>query len=253
MRAFLNVGYRRGQTIPRANGKTLEEWPAYCPKLFISIGDVYDTLRDRSIIVSMQRAEPKRRFLFEAARAEATFLQQALAAQLEDLQPAILERYQRHPGLPFLTDRDEEIWTPLFAICAELEPDAVPALERIAADLTAEKTADARRYVNLLGAERGAEDDEYARRLVRDLFTVCGDDPHIFTTDAVDRLKAMHTGPWRRFRGEGITPIELSALLDRFGLKPRAIRIKGTSGRSGRPGVRRGYRRDALALVLKTI
>lgn len=249
MRAVLNAGYRRGQTIPRVSKKGVEEWPAYCPKVFILIGDVFDTLRDRSIIVTMQRAEPKMRFVYDHARAEGQALRERAASVVEEYQGVIVEHYQRHAGLPFLTDRDEEIWLPLFAVCEVLAPDRLGELQRVSADLSTEKTSESRRYVNLLGAEKAAEDDEYARRLLRDLRTVMNADPVIFTAAALDRLKALPTGPWRKYRGEGLTAIDMGNLLSRFGLAPKVIR---TGGRK-RAKIARGYRRPDVEKALHTL
>ncbi len=242
MRAVLNVGYRRGQTIPRLGKNGVEEWPAYCPKVFVLIGDVYDTLRDRSIIVRMQRAEAKMRFIYDHARAEGQALRERAASVIADHGSAIVDRYTRHPGLTFLADRDEEIWLPLFAICEILAPSRVDELCRVAVDMSTEKTSEARRYVNLLGAERAAEDDEYARRLVHDLLTVINGAKSIFTADAIVALKELPTGPWRKYRGEGLSDRDLANLLARFGLTPVLVR-KGKQ-------VQRGYKRDAVEKAL---
>src|SRR5207247_3545549 len=50
-RSVLNGGYRKGATVTR-RGLT---YAVYSPKVFILIGDVFDTLRDRSIVIEMWR------------------------------------------------------------------------------------------------------------------------------------------------------------------------------------------------------
>lgn len=247
MRQVTNAGYRRGQTVPRASALTpsgVEEWPVYCPKGFILIGDVRDTLRDRSIIIRMQRAEAKERYVYAKAKAEG----EDLRAELEKLTKAkgedIRDVYTHHKGLDFLTDRDEEIWLSLFAVCAVLAPSRLEELKRIAVDMATEKTSPARRYTKLEDAEDQAELDEYSRRLVRDAATVFKKGERaIFTRDLLPRLHELTTGPWRKYRGDGLTSMSMADMLSPFGLQPHLVKIKGV--------VARGYHRADIEKVAK--
>lgn len=247
MRQVTNAGYRKGQTVPRASALTpsgVEEWPVYCPKGFILIGDVRDTLRDRSIIIRMQRAEAKERYVFAKAKAEGAELRAELDQLTAAKRDAITDVYTHHKGLDFLTDRDEEIWLPLFAICEVLAPSQVEELKRIAVDMATEKTSPARRYTKLDGAEDQAELDEYSRRLVRDAVTIFKKGERaIFTRDLLPRLHELVTGPWRKYRGEGLTAMAMADMLSPFGLQPRLVKIKGV--------VARGYHRADLEKVAK--
>lgn len=258
MRAVLNVGYRRGQTIPRASGKEgIIEWPAYCPKVFVLIGDVYDTLRDRSIIIRMERShETVQRFVYEQAKLEGQEIRDEIQALLNDsatkiarVRQEIVDTYGMSTlNLSFLNDRDEEIWLSLYAICTVLAWERVGELKRVAIDMSTEKTADVRRYVNLFGANQEADDDEHARRLLVDMVTVTGKAKTIFTEDAIKALRAIDIAPWRKFRGEGLTPINMADLLSRFGVSPKLIRVGG-KGRNAK--VARGYKRAALHLAAR--
>lgn len=205
VRAFLNVGYRKGQTIPRFSKSGVIQWPTYCPKVFVLIGDVYDTLRDRSIIVEMQRGEPVKRFLYETAKAEGL----ELADELRTLLAAHVEKINllyASVDLPFLTDRDEEIWRPLFAIAGILDHASLDPMRRIAADLASEKT-NPYRYVENRDSETVAASEEYAKLCLRDLAAVLAAvKPHgrkgdraISSNDAVTKLKEIPTSPWRKF------------------------------------------------------
>ncbi len=242
MRSVMNSGYRKGQSIPRMAGRDeVEEWPTYCPKVFVLIGDVYDTLRDRSIIVTMQRGEPKTRFTYDRAKVDGNVLGERAKEVTTARASEVAEAYTRHAGLDFLQDRDEEIWLPLFAVAEVFAPSRMVELQRVAADMATEKTSEARRYVNLQGAEQAAEDDEFSKRLVRDLLTVINGAKSIFTVDALEQLKALPTGPWRKFRGAGLTAIDMANLLSRFGLAPDLIRV---GGKKKGAKVARGYRRE---------
>jgi hypothetical protein len=271
VRAFLNVGYRKGQTIPRATGTGVVEWPTYCPKTFVLIGDVYDTLRDRSIICEMQRGEPGKRFLYEAAKEEGLEIADELRGVLEQNLEAIVSAYSTL-DLPFLTDRDEEIWRPIFAICSVIDKESMPALTRIAADLAAEKT-NPYRYEPDHNAEAQAATEEYGKRLLRDTLTVIahikpngkeGDKRskfhrYIATADLIAALKAIPTAPWRKFysvqqngvqgqeskKEPGITPHQIGDFFGQFGIHPKLVR----NGKD----VFRGYDCDVIESIAKKI
>jgi len=237
MRAVLNVGYRKGQTIPRVIGGQVKEFNTYCPKVFILIGDVYDTLKDRSVIVRCRRGEPRERFVYENAKAEGELIRQEIDDALAGGR-AIQELYANHKGLEFLTDRDEEVWTPLFCVCEMLAPSRLEQLTRQAVDMATEKTWESRRYVNLRKMEDEAQEEEYAERLLCDVHDVLvkhkrshGHAPliakrvvialpaleqtKVFTIGrggrtfgqlpTVDLLKALHdmpTAPWRKYQSD---------------------------------------------------
>lgn len=247
MRSVLNVGYRRGQVIPRVGKAGVEEWPAYCPKAFVLIGDTYDTLRDRSIIVRLVRGQPKERFLYDAAKADGNALGSRLAEMIAERKADIEEAYAKNPGPSFLPDRDEEIWLPLFAMCQVLCPDRINELERVAVDMATEKTQKAVKHTSLDmdAAEREATDTEYGERLLRDLLSVMVGKyaKNIYTQEALAALMEIPTAPWRKFRGTGLTAIDMGNLLDRFHVHPKVIR-RGGSKSKGKTQLARGYSRD---------
>jgi hypothetical protein len=248
MRAVLNVGYRRGQTVPRVVPGGIKEFPTYCPKIFILIGDVYDTLRDRSMIITMKRAETRKRFTYEAAKEEGKALRDAIDVDVKANIGNIQHAFQHHKGLPFLMDRDEEIWTALFCLCEVFCKSRLTELQAAASDMAAEKTGEAKKYIDLRAAEDAATEDEYAKRALSDLyglFVVSG--RVIRTENAIEGLKGIPTGPWRKFRGEGIDAHDLANLLNRFGVRP--VRIAIGSGR-GKQQFYRGYRRKDVETAL---
>lgn len=246
MRAVCNVGYRKGQTVPRTVGQTVKYFDTYCPKIFVLIGDVYDTLRDRSIVVRMKRAEPRKRFVYAIAQEEGGKLRDRIADALKRAGTDIRTDFETFTGLDFLTDRDEEIWTAIFVLCAHFCPERIDELKMAAVDIATEKTADKRRYVNLLKEEDDANEAEYAERLLDDLYgvlTIHGAVEHhgprefsfplqkVSTDAAIEALKAIPVAPWRSFRGSGIDKRSLADLLSRFNVRPTVLRSAG--GRKG--------------------
>lgn len=265
-RAFLNVGYRKGQTIPRADGKRgVIQWPTYCPKVFVLIGDVYDTLRDRSIICEMQRGEPSKRFSYETAKMEG----EEIAQEIKETVAANLERISlgySSLDIGFLTDRDAEIWRPIFAIAQALCPEETKELSRIAVDLATEKTASVRRYgfVNQEEAEATIRREEYARRAVADLLAVTDPEWHspnhkkngayseaIPATEAVAVLKEIDIAPWRKYEGTGLEGRMLADLVAVLELRSKPIRNGGPFN-GKKQNVFRGFtRKDILACAKK--
>jgi hypothetical protein len=248
IRTALNMGYRKGQTIPRMSpAGTVVQWNTYCPKCFVLIGDVHDTLRDRSIVVRMQRADAPTRFLRSTAEVEGKVCGDAIRAVCKTHRKGIIQLYDSSQRLDFLNDRDEEIWLPLFAVMESLCPDRANELVQIAVDLSTDKTGNARRATSKLldTAEKDATNAEYGERLAADLLTVIGNNKSIFTADAIEQLKALPTGPWRRFKGHGLSTNDLARLLSPLGIQPCYIRVGGKNGKGGT--VKRGYRRENVA------
>ena len=248
MRAILNVGYRKGQTVTRMWARNVSEFKTYCPKVFILIGDVNDTLRDRSIIIRMRRAPidaSLKRFTFDAARFEGQELREEIQSIVKNHAAEIRDQFAGHGGLPFLNDRDEEIWTSLFCIARVFCPNRIEELNSIATDLCTEKTEEAFRYVDLGEENLLADEDEYGRRLLIDLYgLVSGTNGNVIPSQqAIDMLKAIPTAPWRKFRGAGLTVHDLGNMLSRFGVKSRKIQIgKGRKERK----LLQGYKREDI-------
>lgn len=251
-RSLLNTGYRRGQTVKRHDG----EYETYCPKAFALIGDVHDTLRDRSIVIEMKRGEAARRFVYAVTKEEGAALREMINATVSLKAEEITEAVRKFEGLSFLTDRDEEIWSPLFILCGLICPDRIDELTRAAADLAAAKTAKARRYSELGEEEDRMQEEEYAVHLLRDLLHVIGEQKKITTQEAITKLRQIQTSPWRRFRGDGLKEgiegaMVVAGLLSRFGVKSSTIRIAPKNAGTG--STAKGYKRDALLDALAGI
>lgn len=266
MRSLLNAGYRRGQKVARTSKEGIEEFETYCPKVFILIGDMFDTVRDRAILFRMRRAgidELPARFNYSIVEAEGQVLADEIADWTKEHMKELKDAYLNFPGLPFLTDRDEEIWTPLFVVCGLLAPDKIVELQRMAADMCAEKSEEAQKYLELKKeAEDAASTEEYTERLLVDLLSIFKEDDttnhnsnrnsaFISTADAITRLHDIPTAPWRRFRGPGLGEMDLSKMLRNLNVKPGLIR-KGSS-KSATSKVFRGYRRADIERALKLL
>lgn len=238
MRAVLNMGYRKGQSVRRIVHGEPKDYPTYCPKVFILIGDVADTLKDRSVIIRMKRGNPPGRFVFEPVRAEGAVIRARIEEDLQGASAAVAEAFLRSQGLEFLTDRDEELWTPLFAIASVFCPDRIEELQRYAVDIATEKTQESARYTSLLGEEKKAEQEEYALRLLADIRKLMHGHKQIETKVLIEQLHGLTTSPWRKFRGDGLSIRNIADMLSPFGVSPGLVRI----GPRAENNVKRGYK-----------
>lgn len=249
LRPFANAGYRRGQSIPRTmpNGKVVD-FPVFCPKWFAQIGDVYDTLRDRSIVLWLSRGIPARKYRRSEAEREAIALNQEIA-QLFRLMAGNEIKYVE---ATWLEGRDEEIWSPLFSLAHafDLSKEDRDRLVAASADLTAAKTQKARTFENLGTCEGTAQEDQYAVRVLRDLVSVLREDEKAIPSDvAVERLKSIPSGPWRHYKG-GLNEIGLAAMLARYQALAEYPKVVFISKKT-KPHHLRGYHTAALRKALR--
>ena len=232
LRSVMNCGYLAGQTVGRKIGKETKDYPVYCPKAFACIGDVNDTLRDRSIVITLERGKPAGDMRRVQAMSEA-------AAIVEDIRRAFPDGLPGPVEVDFLTGRDREIWAAIFGVAQTLKLDRamMGELRAVCADLVARKTAPRRRY-EVQESESDATAASYGERAVSDLRAVLRDDePMIFSARAVERMKGLEVGPWRTFKGEGLTEVSLASLVAPFDLAPKLGRM--AKGRAAQ--VCRGY------------
>lgn len=228
LRSLLNAGNRKGTKVYRCDGNThaLKDFEVYCPKVFCCIGGLPDTIADRSIVVSMQRKKPGEdveRFTFREVGPEGEALRRRVETFAETSRPAIESAYQTL-RLPFLSDRDEENWLPLFAVLAVAHPSRTDELRRCAERLTQQKAAN-------------DEDETLALRLLGDLRDVWPEgEAASFTTHLLESLKGIGDAPWA---GDvELTARKMARFLRPFGVQPRQVRVG--------PETAKGYAFDEL-------
>lgn len=146
--AILNAGYKKGQTVPRCVGQSheLQHFHVYGPKAFACIGSLPAALRDRCIVIPIQRrsqGETVARFRYERANLEAKPIRARVEQTVKALAEQIKATCSSLPELPFLSDRDEELFAPLFSVCAVLAPARVEELKKCARALCDSKAGDA--------------------------------------------------------------------------------------------------------------
>jgi hypothetical protein len=212
LRALLNAGFRARTTVPRCVGQNMEvrHFEVYCPKALAGIGDLPDTVQDRSIPIRLarrKRSEPVERFRHRAAEAEAEGLRERLGewastADLED-EPEVPEA---------LNDRVADGWEALLVV-ADLAGANWPERARAAA-------------LALHGEPDDSEDTLGVRLLrdVRDVFTEKG--ASTLTTRALlEALVAVEDAPWGDLHGKELNPRRLASLLRPYDVRSANIRV----------------------------
>jgi hypothetical protein len=196
LRGMLNAGFERGAKTWRmagANNSTLQGFAVYCPKAFAGIGDLPDTIADRTIRIRLERRtrdEQIERFRRRDVQEQAEPIRQSVES-LAALHVDALA-YAR-PELPDeLDDRAQDVWEPLFAI-ADLAGGGWPARARAAAVAIS------------TGEER--EDDSLGVLLlsdIRDVFESNGTTRYP-TADLIAELAKIEESPWGDWFGKQVS------------------------------------------------
>lgn len=213
VRALLNAGNRRGTTVPRCvgEGRELKDFSVFCPKVLAGIGDLPDTVADRSIPIRLERRAPSEniaRFRTREAEEEATPIRERLEvwAEVADLADAT-------PDLPDeLNDRSADAWEPLMAIADE------------AGGIWPER---ARRAARALHAENLDPSPSIGVQLLGDIQNVFRDieGEVISTAQLLGRLRGLEEAPWATLGGGGLSPHMLARRLRPYAICPTTVRI----------------------------
>lgn len=132
--------------------------------------------------------------------------------------------YSRLPELSFLSDRDEELFAPLFSICAVLAPARVDELRSDARGLCDAKATD-------------AVDDSLSNRLLADIRALWPAGADAMLTEAlIQALRSLMESPWAA--EVEMTPRKLARLLRPYDVRPRTVRVQDGRGK--------GYAREDL-------
>ncbi|MGD0773549.1 MAG: DUF3631 domain-containing protein [Candidatus Solibacter sp.] len=241
--ACILSGYRTGMPVTvQLNGRAVDR-PIYCPKAFSLLGDMLEAARDRSIVVEMRPMRTRKRWFRSEAKERGATLQKRCKELMLECADDIEDAFASFEGLPFLLEREEEIWTPLFVMCDVFCPERRAELERAAADICAEKRAEPKR----VSAREGKQQAQALRdgeRLLVELLEITGSAVGVRTNAALRQLKEIHNAPWRNYAGEGLTDVKLAELVRPYGVGPKQFKVDGQN--------LRGYLRENLEEALQS-
>ena len=235
MSEVMNAAYKRGGMVRRKVGKTLSEYQVYCPIALALIGDPSSTVRSRSVVVTLTRGKAARDFFLGEAAPEGEMITKEIKAVLDDS-----SRMAKPEALrpDFLQTRDRELWGSLLGLAAwlKLDREQIDRLERFASDNSGEKVAP-KRAAYTVESEDEAVNSQFAVKALTDLLAVLETQAQgmsekrrrfaaLSSAEAVEKMKAIPTAPWRTFKGEGLTQFSLAALVSRFGVSTKQVARK---------------------------
>lgn len=201
---------------------TVVAFPAFAACVLAGIGDLPDTILDRSIVIAMKRRAPnetveafrERRVRPEAERLAARLVEwgETNVETLEDAWPEMPEG---------ITDRPADVWEPLLA-CADQIGGDWPERARGAAIVlnNARQQRDPSLGAQLLADCRNIFTDREAERLTSE--------------QLVEALCNLDESPWGELRGKPIDARGVARRLRKFEVRPGDHRFD--------EGVKKGYR-----------
>lgn len=230
LRGTLNAGHRRGgvTSVCVGQGSSLEvrDFNVFCPKAIAGIGQLPDTVADRSIRMTLRRrlkTEPVKRFRRRDALTELVPLYHRLATWAPT---AVADLRDARPDLPEeLPDRAMDGWEPLLAI-ADRAGGLWPSR--------------ARQSAVALSGSGNSDDASRGTQLLHDLSAVFDDQEKMYTKDVIQALCAIEEAPWATYsrQDKPIAANQLSELLLPYGVVPGEVYINGVKSR--------GYRKESL-------
>ena len=234
LRAVINGSQRRTAAyVVRCVGDDHEPraFGTWCPKALAGIGDLPDTVRDRALVIRLERRP------FDVAtsrwrdrdRVQIARLQQQIVRWTADHVTAMLAARNEVVFPAALHDRARDAW------------EALLAMGHTAGDDWAGPDGRALRACQSVAGD--ADDDLGApEQLLVDLhavFRAAGDPETLSTNHLLGALQALEERPWSEWRrGQPISARGLAHVLRPFKVQPATIRFTA--------GLAKGYRRDAL-------
>lgn len=225
LRGLVNAGHRRGAKAYRCVGEPARmqvvEFPAFCPVAVAGIGDLPDTIIDRSVVIRMRRRAPSEMvdsFRVRKVTPEGVALRNRLGSWATGNVEALKDA---EPEMPAgIVDRPADVWEPLIAI-----GDAAGA----------EWGERARRACVELQAARQSSDPSLGVQLladIRGIFDILAAD-RISTEELVERLCKLDESPWGDLRGKPIDARGVARRLRPFDVRPKQIRLSDHETRKG--------------------
>lgn len=208
---LLNSGYRNGAMVQRCvgNNHDVRHFDAFGWRVVAAIGDLWDTLMDRSIIIRMDRKPSSvkiNRFDSRKIEDESLLIRQKIKRWVLDNKRRVTESENLVPRPDQLNDRSCDNWSPLFSVGMALSEEVLNEILSIS-----------------LMLERISENPDLGELLLSDIqevFEELNYPKWINTKDLIMHLIENETSPWGDFSGGQLTPHRLSKLLKPFCIGP---------------------------------
>lgn len=220
MVGILNAGHRRNGTVMRMGGERFEKaqrFYCFCPVAMAGIGNIPDTLKDRSIIISLKRKKPnevKETLRIVRLEKDVENLKGKCQLFMDAFKECIMEI--DIPTQSFLNDRGNDNWEGLFKIAKFISEDV---------------------YNEALNASqilcKGAFSEQESVRylLLRDIRQISNDtgEDVIESEQLWLKLLDIQESIWETYENKGLTLYSLALLLKYFGIKSHQIKRNGVN------------------------
>ncbi|MGY5133481.1 DUF3631 domain-containing protein [Streptomyces nigrescens] len=229
MRGLLNSGHHRNRPTTRVAGNDHQptKFRTFAMAALAGIGDLPDTIMDRSVVIRMRRRAPGESVRSYRSRRDTpalNALRQRLAAWLG---PHLEEAADSEPVMP-VEDRAADTWEPLIVV-ADLAGGPWPAWARTACQ-------------TMTAYEQGQEEDHGGLKIriltdIRQVFASYGNPDALPTESLLAALRADSEGPWAEYGNGGLSARGLQLLLADY-------QIRSANHRFGDIGQRKGFSRS---------
>ncbi|WP_280691121.1 DUF3631 domain-containing protein [Kitasatospora sp. GAS204B] len=231
MRGLLNAGHQRDRYVLRVvgNDHTPHRFHTFAMAAIAGIGDLPDTIMDRSIVIRMRRRADGERVSPYRTKRDSPSLHEIRTKIALWTKPLADQALQLEPAMP-VEDRAADTWEPL-VIIADLAGGPWPRLARQACS-------------RMVASEAQAEEEapSGARILadIRRIFVGSGDQDSVTTDQLLFALNSDPEAPWAEWGRGGLTARGLGTMLRAYGISPGNVRI-------GDGSQRKGYMRNKFA------
>ena len=229
---IINGSQRRSAAyVIRCEGDKFEpvRFSTWSPKAILGIGNLPDTVTDRSIVINLERKSAGEQITLwrHRDRAAISELQSKIARWVEDRRGAIISNL---PAVAFpsgLDDRQQDSWEPLIAIAEAASGDWPERAQHACTGLCA-----------------SSDDKESVKELLladlSTLFEVKGNPDALETVDILAYLNNRDDRPWPEWSpGKEMSARALASQLRSFKIAPATVRISADR-------TAKGYKREAF-------
>ncbi|WP_434591806.1 DUF3631 domain-containing protein [Streptomyces sp. A5-4] len=223
-RGLLNAGHQRGRYVTRVvgNDHTPHKFATFAMAAIAGIGDLPDTVMDRSVVIRMRRRAGGEEVKPFRSRRDIPVLRE-LRDRLHSWARTLLEEAaDLEPDMP-VEDRAADTWEPLVVV-ADLAGGSWPRRARVACAW-------------MVAAEVAAEEDHPsgARILadIRRVFFAQREVDSLSTEDLLHHLRQDPEAPWAEWGRRGLDARELGNRLREFDIRPGNVRMADRTQRKG--------------------
>jgi len=209
VRGLINAGHQRNRPTLRVTGPEHKPtaFPTFAMAALAGIGDLPDTVMDRSVVIRMRRRAGGEKVAYFRTHRDTPALHAIRDRLSAWLQPLYQWALEMEPLMP-VEDRAADTWEPLVVI-ADLAGGEWPALARTACRVMTDYEA--------------GQDEEGGLRTrllvgIRRAFAAENYPAVLGTRRLLEHLNADKEAPWAEYGANGLTPRGLQLLLQPYGI-----------------------------------